>query len=484
MKKYFNSFVLVLAIACGAAAADSFLFHTGIAQSLSRIDKIIYFLFAVVPFSVLFHLILSTVLRLPERRTSLLIVTLALLLGLGMTVFLYPEIKPVKQHNISVTVPGGATSDKGTSLTITAAEIHDHAVQVLALSQLHGTGNFVTEKDVIILFPDSSVSIAAQYSGNLHMYLLPARCPMPISLSVDGSSSEIDACDVNPSIGLTFGEEDSGSLTPRWVTLLKLLKGFDFVLFSLLAAGALLALRWLVIAIRAGRVPVGGAGTKKGLRFLLSSAVILAIVTAVILLANLLSVVLLIPLLVFLAMDYLHIYLTHQKERPFLLFTAILALFITGIALNVSAHSVYRQYLKPIPPLVRDGTNSFNALAISVFNGFDNSLLYGYENVLYGRELIISNETIRLMDPDVELLKSRLMLQRLSEKDFKPGITPKDFAFLLTQEHSTWNDGRGYQYYFAAATTFQPGEAVIIRQYENWIILLPVSVNQRLEGEK
>ncbi len=130
--------------------------------------------------------------------------------------------------------------------------------------------------------------------------------------------------------------------------------------------------------------------------------------------------------------------------------------------------------MKPFPQLVHDKTNSINALVISVFNGFDNSLLYGYEDVLDGRVLIISNETIRLMDPDVDLLTSRLNLERLSSEDFEPEITSGEFAFLLAQKHGTWNDGRGYQYFFTDVTAFQPGEAVIVRQFENWIILVAV----------
>ena len=86
------------------------------------------------------------------------------------------------------------------------------------------------------------------------------------------------------------------------------------------------------------------------------------------------------------------------------------------------------------------------------------------------------------MDPDVDLLTSRLNLERLSSEDFEPEISSGEFAFLLAQKHGTWNDGRGYQYFFTDVTAFQPGEAVIVRQFENWIILVPFSVNQRLEG--
>ena len=472
----------MLSIAFGTAAAVSFSFHSNIAQSLSRLDKVVYFLFAAIPFSALFHIILRSVLHVPGRRTLLVIVVLSLLLGLGMTVFVYPEIKPVKQHAITISLPGSVAQEAGDSLTITAAKIHDHGVQGLALSQFHGAGKFDAKKDEIVLSPDSSVSIAAQYSGNLHVYLTPSRCPMPLVLTVDGRSYEADACDADTSVGLTFGEADSGSLTPRWAALLKLLKGLDFILFTLLSAGVLLALRWCYISIRAGSVPAGRGGIKRELRFLLASVIILAIVTMVVLLTNLLSVVLLVPLLVFLGLDYLHIYRKSSKTNYFLLYLAILLFFITGTVLNVIGHSVYRQYLKPFPQPVHDRTNSINALVISVFNGFDNSLLYGYEDVLTGRVLIISNETIHLMDPDVDLLTSRLNLERLSSEDFEPKISSGQFAFLLTQKHGTWNDGRGYQYYFTDVTAFQPGEAVIVRQFENWIILVPVSVNQRLEG--
>ncbi len=341
MKKYRNSLLFLLSIALGTVAAVSFSFHSGIAQSLSRLDKVVYFLFAAIPFSALFHIILRFVLLVQGRRIILVIVVLSLLFGLGMTFFLYPEIKPVKQHAITISLPGGVAQDAGDSLTITAAKFHELGVQGLALSQLHGAGNFDAKKDGIVLFPDSSVSIAAQYSGNLHVYLTPSRCPMPLVLTVDGRSYDADACDVDPSLGLTFGEADSGSLTPRWAVLLKLLKGLDFILFSLLSAGVLLALRWCYISIRAGSVPAGRDGIKKELRFLLASMIILTIVTMVVLLTNQLSVVLLVPLLVFLGMDYLHIYRVSAKKKYFLLFTAILVFFITGSVLNVTGHSVY-----------------------------------------------------------------------------------------------------------------------------------------------
>ena len=239
--------------------------------------------------------------------------------------------------------------EAGDSLTITAAKIHDHGVQGLALSQFHGAGNFDAKNDGIVLFPDSSVSIAAQYSGSLHVYLTPSRCPMPLVLTVDGRSYDADACDVDPSVGLTFGEADSGSLTPRWAVLLKLLKGLDFILFSLLSAGGLLALRWCYISIRAGSVPAGRDGIKKELRFLLASMIILTIVTMVVLLTNQLSVVLLVPLLVFLGMDYLHIYRVSAKKKYFLLFTAILVFFITGSVLNVTGHSGYLPISEAFP---------------------------------------------------------------------------------------------------------------------------------------
>lgn len=484
MTRKVNTWLLIAAAFLGGAAALSFAFHTGIAQNLSRLDKVLYILFAFIPFTLLFHLILQALILSRGKLRLRIFFLLAILISLALVFFAYPEVKPVRQHEISISLPPVAADGDALSLKITRAEVADLAIRNLALTQLHTTGNAEITRDGIVLSANSGVSLAAQYSGQLRIYFEASDCPLPIVVSVDGSILEQDACASAGESGLTFAETHSGRLTPRWVLLLRLFKGLDLVLFTFLSLGLMLLLEWVLSCIRQKTSRISDHNTKKEPRFLLTGVAVLTVVTLVVYLAGIFSVVFFTPLLLLLLFDYIFLYHHTAGRRPQWLLAAVMTFFIFAIALNISASQVYNQYLRPFPLSVQHRANSINALTITLFRGFDNSLFYGYDDVLKDRELIFSKETVETVDPDVALLSSRLRLTDLKIVENDPEVSAAGFDFLQSFSHRVWDDGQGYCYYFMDESVYQPGEAVVVRQYENWFLLLPFTVNQQLEEVK
>ena len=301
-----------------------------------------------------------------------------------------------------------------------------------------------------------------------------------ISITWDGKQSEQDVCQSGQASQIFLSGENASLISGRNSLLIKSLWLFEFILFWFVLYFLIFLICDCFIRSKTSARQLLGEITAQSMLAALfrDSLLLLAVIAALVLTLNITQLIYFAPGLIFLVLEFFYQSGLFEKRSSAKAYGIVVSVLALSILVNFAAGNRLNSFAPFSPTFERVKSNSFNSLVNIVTNQRTNAFIFGYENVLFQRELRISQKDAGDLALTLDKLETQTRISQLTveEKEFA-SLNAADVACLLDRSHTAWKVAEDSSFIFLDQKYYSAADAVVVRRQENTYFLVPSSIN-------
>lgn len=467
-----NLLYLFFAIGLGACAALSLAYRTEIAQGLSAFNRGLFLLYAFIPLALLAYFLVTLV----SFNQKWIYVVIALVLGLALFGLAYSPIEILQTHRFSLTVPAGNSSG---TVTIQKIEVGALRKQSLSLTQLNYEGSFQIVKGLPVLQNGASLSDSEDFLGDMTFTLQSSLCPQQVTATLDDVSTQVQVCQTGAAGTISLIGDTYAHLSNRSKLFIQFFRLIEFLLFSFLVY-ALIVLLYDHVFLQKKKfcelfteIPY----RREVAALLRDSVILLALIVIFTLLFNIKTMLYFSPALVLLSLDLFYQVKGGRFSQPIRMLGIVIFVLTGSILGNLILAKQNNPFMAFPVTINHPMDNTFNSLLNTVSNPRTNVFIFGAADVLYQREMVLSQADA----DELALLWDNLVRQsQMAKLDIEPNafaeLTGEDVSCLSALGHTTWTFEKD-RYLFLNLKYYQGGEPAVLRRQGHTYFLIPAAMN-------
>jgi len=477
---------LIFSIFISTYTSTSILFHLGILQNFTLYGKLILILIGFFP---IFWLIRIFFLTFQNRRSIPFIVILALFsLGYSALFFIsnsYRQIVPVKTHTITITYPKDKNGEIGPLFYIQRIEISNSITRPIKPSKFRLIEFAISPYDAKWFYPGSILKTIFQYSGSLSIYPSTTSCPLYVKIESDGRSWIQDLCEVDSKNGIVIGFDDSGTSTDKWELFIKLVNILDFVILPLVIFVTVFTLTSLCFPNKNSPREKLFHDHLSVFYLFLDSLILFVFLILTILSTDFTWIPGFIPFAILLILDIF--FKSNNKIRitkVILDFGFPVILLLVTILNFIGGKELITYVWPPMTSIDNTSDRSLNLIVNRVFGQSGQALMFGYDNVLFDRKLILPpSDKLAGFNVTVQELR-RVNFKGIEYETYVSEISADQFEKILMMKHNEWTEKNGNHLILLDISYFQGNEPIKFLTFGINYIFVPNSLQISSLSEK